>query len=103
MQTDAPFWDSLAFDGIDEVDVEAVTAAFGTVEVMARGRAAGGACPDCGGFSDLVHDRYQRRLQDLPLAEQHFVTASSPSALFRPPPGRPGGPVVAGSGRGGVR
>ncbi|MFI6150549.1 hypothetical protein [Streptomyces sp. NPDC051109] len=39
MQTDAPFWDSLVFDGIDDVDVEAVTAAFGTVEVVASGRA----------------------------------------------------------------
>ncbi|UUU37512.1 transposase family protein [Streptomyces sp. NBC_00162] len=73
MQTDAPFWDSLVFDGIDDVDVEAVTAAFGTVEVAARGRAAGSACPDCGRFSDRVHDRYQRRLKDLPLAEQGFV------------------------------
>ncbi|WP_328761052.1 MULTISPECIES: ISL3 family transposase [unclassified Streptomyces] len=73
MQTDAPFWDSLVFDGIDDVDVEAVTAAFGTVEVVARGRAAGAACPDCGRFSDRVHDRYQRRLKDLPLAEQGFV------------------------------
>ncbi|MFE5096405.1 hypothetical protein ACFRCI_40360 [Streptomyces sp. NPDC056638] len=43
MQADTSFWDSLVFDGIDEVDVEAVTAAFGTVEVMARGRVAG-AC-----------------------------------------------------------
>ncbi|MFF8974975.1 hypothetical protein [Streptomyces sp. NPDC014995] len=41
MQTDAPLWDSLVFEGIDEVDVEAVTAAFGTVEVVAKGRAAG--------------------------------------------------------------
>lgn len=73
MQTDAPFWDSLWFDGIDEVDVEAVTAAFGTVEVVARGRAAGAACPDCGRFADRVHDRYQRRLKDLPVAEQGFV------------------------------
>ncbi|WP_406737222.1 transposase family protein [Streptomyces sp. NBC_00853] len=48
-------------------------AAFGTVEVAARGRAAGSACPDCGRFSDRVHDRYQRRLKDLPLAEQGFV------------------------------
>ncbi|MET7845087.1 ISL3 family transposase [Streptomyces sp. NPDC005356] len=72
MQTDAPFWDSLVFDGIDEVEVEAVTAAFGTVEVVARGRAAGATCPDCGLFSDRVHDRYQRRLKDLPLAEQGF-------------------------------
>ncbi|MEU3938025.1 ISL3 family transposase, partial [Streptomyces sp. NPDC029044] len=73
MQTDAPFWDSLVFDGIDEVDVEAVTAAFGTVEVAARGRTTGAECPDCGRFSDRVHDRYQRRLKDLPLAEQGFV------------------------------
>lgn len=73
MQTDAPFWDSLVFDGIDDVDVEAVTAAFGTVEVVARGRAAGSGCPDCGRFSDRVHDRYQRRLEDLPLADQGLV------------------------------
>ncbi|MFE4258118.1 transposase family protein [Streptomyces sp. NPDC056883] len=73
MQTEAPFWDSLVFEGIDDVDVEAVTTAFGTVEVVARGRAAGSACPDCSRFSDRVHDRYQRRLKDLPLAEQGFV------------------------------
>ncbi|WP_405657863.1 ISL3 family transposase [Streptomyces sp. NBC_01166] len=73
MQTNAPFWDSLVFAGIDDVDVEAVTAAFGTVEVVARGRAAGSAWPGCGRFSDRVHDRYQRRLRDLPIAEQGFV------------------------------
>ncbi|MFD4609626.1 ISL3 family transposase [Streptomyces sp. NPDC058440] len=73
MQTDAPFWDSLVFEGIDEVEIEAVSAAFGAVEVVARGRAAGSACPDCGRFSDRVHDRYQRRLKDLPLADQGFV------------------------------
>ncbi|CAL9329824.1 hypothetical protein SUDANB146_00047 [Streptomyces sp. enrichment culture] len=73
MQIDAPFWDSLVFDGIDEVEVEAVTAAFGTVEVVARGRTAGAACPDCGRFADRAHDRYQRRLKDLPLADQGFV------------------------------
>ncbi|MFD9684750.1 transposase family protein [Kitasatospora sp. NPDC059088] len=81
MQTTASFWDSLVFDGIDDLDVEAVTALFGTVEVVARGRGAGvpgcrgaGAeCPDCGRFSDPVHDRYRRRLKDLPLAEQGFV------------------------------
>lgn len=70
MQTDGPFWDSLVFEGIDDVDVEAVTAAFGTVEVVARGRTAGAECPDCGRFSDRVHDRYQLRLKDLLLAEQ---------------------------------
>ncbi|MFF2964984.1 transposase family protein [Streptomyces sp. NPDC057963] len=73
VQSDGPFWDSLVFDGIDEVGVEADTAAFGTVEVVARGRAAGAACPDCGRFSDRVHDRYQRRLKDLPLVDQGFV------------------------------
>ncbi|MFE7474878.1 transposase family protein [Streptomyces sp. NPDC057575] len=73
MQTDGPFWDSLVLDGIDEVDVEAVTAAFDTAEVVARGRAAGAACPNCGRFSDRVHDRYQRRLKDLPLVDQGFV------------------------------
>ncbi|GEB57203.1 hypothetical protein GCM10017674_78170 [Streptomyces gardneri] len=51
MQIDASFWDSLVFDGIDEVEVEAVAAAFGTVEVVARGRAAAAACPDCGRLS----------------------------------------------------
>ncbi|WP_344392781.1 ISL3 family transposase [Streptomyces vastus] len=55
------------------MDVEAVTAAFGTVDVVARDRAAGAACPDCGRFSDRVHDSYQRRLKDLPLGEQSVV------------------------------
>jgi transposase len=73
MQTDASFWDSLVFDGIDDVDVEAVTAAFGTIDVVARGRAAGANCPDCGLFSGRVHDCYQRRLKDLPLGGQSVV------------------------------
>ncbi|WP_241846357.1 transposase family protein [Streptomyces sp. MJM1172] len=82
MQTDAPFWDSLVFDGIGDVDVEAVTAGFGTVEVVARGRATGSACPDCGRFSQRVHDRYQRRLQDLPLADQGFVIRLTARRFF---------------------
>ncbi|WP_327188196.1 ISL3 family transposase [Streptomyces sp. NBC_01334] len=61
------------FDGIDDVDVEAVTAAFGTVDVVARGRAAGAVCPDCSRFSGRVHDFYQRRLKDLPLGGQSVV------------------------------
>ncbi|WP_426405158.1 transposase family protein [Streptomyces sp. R-07] len=73
MQTNASFWDSLVFDGIHDVGVEAVTALFGTVEVVARGRVAGAECPDCGRFSDRVHDRYRRRLKVLPLAEQGLV------------------------------
>ncbi|MFJ9590733.1 ISL3 family transposase [Streptomyces acidicola] len=73
MQADTTFWDSLVFDGIDDVDVEGVTAAFGMVEVTARGRAADATCPDCGRFSNRVHDSYQRRLKDLPLAGQSVV------------------------------
>lgn len=32
VQADSAFWDLLVFDGIDDVDVEAVTAVFGTVD-----------------------------------------------------------------------
>ncbi|MGW9032538.1 ISL3 family transposase [Streptomyces sp. NPDC055722] len=73
MQADSSFWDLLVFDGIDDVDVDAVTAAFGTVDVTARGRAASAACPDCSRSSNRVHDSYQRRLKDLPLAGQSVV------------------------------
>ncbi|MFI2433620.1 hypothetical protein [Streptomyces sp. NPDC018693] len=52
MQIDAPLWNSLVFEGIDEVKAEAVTAAFDTIEVVARGRAGGAACPDCVRSSD---------------------------------------------------
>lgn len=84
MQPGAPFWESLVFEGIDDVDVEAVT--FGTVEVVTRGRAARAACPGCGRFPDRVHDRCQRRLKDLP--------RSGPRATRR----RPGAiPADAGS------
>ncbi len=54
MLTDESFRDSIVFDGADEVDVEAVTAAFDTVEVVARGRLSGAECPDCGRLSDRV-------------------------------------------------
>ncbi|MFE5796237.1 ISL3 family transposase [Streptomyces sp. NPDC056503] len=100
MQTDAPFWRSLVFEGIDGVEVEAVAASFGTVEVVARGRAAGAACPDYGRFSSRVHDRHQRRLRDLPLAEQGFAirltvrrficgSADCPRRTFAEPFSRP--------------
>ncbi|MFI8363568.1 transposase [Streptomyces sp. NPDC085612] len=41
--------------------------------VEAPGARRPAACPDCGRSSDRVHDRYRRRLKDLPLAEQGFV------------------------------
>ncbi len=73
MQADSSFWDLLVFDGIDDVGVESLTAVFGTVDIVARGRAVGAVCPDCGQFSDRVHDSYQRRLKDLPLGGQGVV------------------------------
>ncbi|MET9352919.1 transposase family protein [Streptomyces sp. NPDC006617] len=65
-----------------------------------KGQAASGLCPDCGRFSDRVHDRYQCRLKDLPLAEQSFVIRrtvrrficgaadSGAGRLLNRPPGR---------------
>ena len=73
MQADSSCWDLLVFDGIDDVSIEAVTAAFSAVDIVAGGRAAGAVCPDCGGFSDRVHDSYQRRLKDPPLGVQDVV------------------------------
>ncbi|MER5570339.1 transposase [Streptomyces goshikiensis] len=77
---------------------------------MARGRAAGAACPDCGRFSDRVHDRYQRRLKDLPLAEQGFVirltvrrficgAANCPRRTFAEPVSRLAAQLGFGAGR----
>ncbi len=70
MQADTSFWDSLVFDGIDDVDVEAVASVFGRIDIVARGRAVGAACPDCGQFASRVHDSYQRTLRDLPIGGQ---------------------------------
>ncbi|MFE7547948.1 transposase family protein [Streptomyces gardneri] len=72
---------------------------------MARGRAVGAACPDCGRFSDRVHDRYQRRLKDLPLADQGFAirltvrrficrSADCPRRTFAEPFSRPAAPYA---------
>ncbi|MFB7552915.1 hypothetical protein [Streptomyces sp. NPDC056154] len=73
MQTDMLFWDSLVFEGIDDVGVEAATAAFGTVEVTAQGRAAAATCPDPGHLSGRVPDSYRRRLKDLPLGGHELL------------------------------
>lgn len=52
MQVDAPSWETLVFDGIDDVDVVKVTVAFGTVDIVARGHGTGATCPDCGHHSE---------------------------------------------------
>ncbi|MFJ2264528.1 hypothetical protein ACIOKD_40760 [Streptomyces sp. NPDC087844] len=57
MRTDAPFWDSLVFDGIDDVDVEAV----------ARGRAAGAAArtgPGPAGWTHPYKPYLERRSEE---------------------------------------
>ncbi|MFE1287381.1 hypothetical protein [Streptomyces sp. NPDC058751] len=41
METDAVFWDSLVFDGIDDVGTEAVTAAFCPVPYRSRSGPSG--------------------------------------------------------------
>ncbi|MFE9298441.1 hypothetical protein [Streptomyces niveus] len=91
-QTDAPFWDSLVFDGIDDVDVEAVTAAFGTVEVAARGRAARAPSPgrpasdtDSDHLAivvDRLHPDARIRQEEQPFQSEQYV-AHSPEPSTR--------------------
>ncbi len=53
MQADAPPWETLVFDEIDDVDAVKVTVAFGPVDIVARGRGTGATCPDpCVGHGD---------------------------------------------------
>ncbi|MEU9171542.1 ISL3 family transposase [Streptomyces sp. NPDC048420] len=73
MHTHTSHWESLVFAGIGGVVVEAMSAAFGTVEVVARGCSADAVCPDCGACSSRVHASYLRKLKDLPLGGQGVV------------------------------
>lgn len=74
MQADTSFWDSLVFAGIDNVDVETVTAALrhgrrsGERGVGGRPRARTADASRAGGTTP-----YQRRLKDLPLVGQSVV------------------------------
>ena len=81
MEADAPPWETLVFDGIDDVDVVKVTVAFGAVDIVARGRGARATCPDCGHYSERTHGSYQRRLRDLPLGELRVVILLKGPAL----------------------
>ncbi|MGW3731040.1 transposase family protein [Streptomyces sp. NPDC000851] len=60
-------WQEALFAGI-AVFVEATVCSTEATMVRARGRAGEGCCPSCGRPSFRVHDRYRRRLQDVPLA-----------------------------------
>jgi transposase len=48
------------------IQIRHVRTAGATVVLEAAGMVAAGRCPTCGGRSDHVHDRYQRRPLDLP-------------------------------------
>ncbi|MEU5958234.1 transposase family protein [Streptomyces sp. NPDC047525] len=60
-------WTKLVFAGI-EVKVTSVTLSTEVVVIRARGKGTDGVCPGCGHGSMRVHDRYLRRLRDVPLS-----------------------------------
>ncbi|MQY16878.1 ISL3 family transposase ISFsp1 [Streptomyces sp. RB5] len=60
-------WQDVLFEGFEVLVTAAVHTACG-LAVRLRGRSETGSCPACGRASRRVHDRYERRLQDLPLA-----------------------------------
>ncbi|MFJ7271223.1 ISL3 family transposase [Streptomyces sp. NPDC099050] len=67
-------WTSLVFAGLDgELAVRAVRSSLGLVCVTGSGRSASEECPDCGRLGERVHDRYRRRVHDLPLGGQPVV------------------------------
>jgi transposase len=55
----------LLFPHLAGLDLDRVEDLGGTVQIVARTRAVPVACRGCGVLSMRVHDRYQRRLQDL--------------------------------------
>ncbi|AWZ08805.1 hypothetical protein DRB96_22625 [Streptomyces sp. ICC1] len=67
-------WPSLAFAGLDGgLVIRAVRSSLGLVFITGWGRAASEDCPDCGRCGERVHDRYHRRVQDLPMGGQPVV------------------------------
>jgi hypothetical protein len=73
MQAHSSFWDLLMFDRIDDVDIGAATAVFGTVDILAIGPAAGAVRPGCDPFPHRVHDFFPCRLTHLPPGGQNTV------------------------------
>lgn len=62
------FFPHLACVGIDRV-----FRVGGSVRIRARTRTSKAACPSCGGMSERVHSRYERRLSDQAVAGQETV------------------------------
>jgi transposase len=57
---------ALLFPHLNGLDLGQVEDLGGSVLIMARTRGGPAACPGCGTASAQVHDRYRRRLHDLP-------------------------------------
>jgi transposase len=57
---------ALPFPHLNGLDLEQVEDLGGSVRIMARTRGGPAACRGCGTASAQVHDRYRRRLHDLP-------------------------------------
>ncbi|WP_158711644.1 ISL3 family transposase [Streptomyces xylophagus] len=67
MDHDGISWQDVLFEGFEVLVTAAAHGMCGLV-VRLAGRSSEGICPSCGRVSARVHDRYERRLQDLPLA-----------------------------------
>ena len=57
---------ALLFPHLNGLDLEQVEGRGGSVRIMARTRGGPGTCHGCGTASARVHDRYRRRLDDVP-------------------------------------
>ncbi|AVH54707.1 MULTISPECIES: ISL3 family transposase [Streptomyces] len=60
-------WKDVLFGEV-ALRVDSATCSTAATTVQARGIGREGCCPSCGTLSVRVHDRYRRRLQDVPLA-----------------------------------
>ncbi|WP_435851888.1 transposase family protein [Streptomyces umbrinus] len=67
MDHDEISWQDVLFEGF-EVLITAAAHGVSGLLVRLAGRSGEGVCPSCGRASARVHDRYERQLQDLPLA-----------------------------------
>ncbi|MCZ4103490.1 MULTISPECIES: transposase family protein [Streptomyces] len=67
MDHDEISWQDVLFEGVEVLITAAVHGVNGLM-VQLAGRSGEGVCPSCGRASARVHDRYERQLQDLPLA-----------------------------------
>ncbi|WP_240677204.1 ISL3 family transposase [Actinacidiphila soli] len=74
MDLEESCWTALVFAGLDdELVVETARSSLGLVCITGRRRAAREKCPDCGRCCGRVHDRYLRRVRDLPLGGRPVV------------------------------